>query len=191
MLGGDGGDELFGGNDRYARQYRLALYDRLPGVARLLLSGALLGLPGASRVPLLRRARSYVQQASLPMPARYESYNLLERLGPENVFAMEFLTQVDCGMPIAQLTQVYDGAQAESLINRMLALDVKFTLADNDLPKVTRTCDIAGIDVAFPLLHEAVVDFSTTLPPGLQAARHAVALLLQGGPPRFPSPGNH
>ena len=26
-------------------------------------------------------------QASLPMPARYESYNLLERLGPENVFA--------------------------------------------------------------------------------------------------------
>ena len=47
----------------------------------------------------------------------------------------------------------------------MLALDVKFTLADNDLPKVTRSCDIAGIDVAFPLLHEAVVDFSTTLPP--------------------------
>ena len=47
----------------------------------------------------------------------------------------------------------------------MLALDLKFTLADNDLPKVTRTCDIAGIDVAFPLLHESVVDFSAALPP--------------------------
>ncbi len=165
MLGGDGGDELFGGNDRYARQYRLALYDRLPGVARALLSGALFGLPGAARIPLLRRGRSYVEQARQPMPARYESYNLLERLGPKNVFNMDFLAQVDCGMPMAQLKQVYDGAHAQSLINRMLALDIKFTLADNDLPKVTRTCDIAGVDVAFPLLHDAVVDFSATLPP--------------------------
>ena len=165
MLGGDGGDELFGGNDRYARQYRLALYDRLPGVARSLLSAALFGLPGADRIPLLRRGRSYVQQARQPMPARYESYNLLDRLGPENVFSMDFLKQVDRGMPIAQLKQAYDGAQAESLINRMLALDVKFTLADNDLPKVTRTCEIAGVDVAFPLLQDAVVDFSATLPP--------------------------
>ena len=166
MLGGDGGDELFGGNDRYARQYRLALYDRLPVAARALLSGVLFGLPGAGRIPLLRRGRSYVQQARQAMPARYESYNLLERLGSENVFSMDFLALVDCGIdPMAQLKQVYDGAQAQWLINRMLALDVKFTLADNDLPKVTRSCDIAGIDVAFPLLHEAVVDFSMKLPP--------------------------
>jgi asparagine synthase (glutamine-hydrolysing) len=47
----------------------------------------------------------------------------------------------------------------------MLGLDLKFTLADNDLPKVTRTCDVAAVDVAFPLLHESIVDFSTTLPP--------------------------
>ena len=112
MLGGDGGDELFGGNDRYARQYRLALYDRLPVAARALLSGVLFGLPGAGKIPLLRRGRSYVQQARQAMPARYESYNLLERLGPENVFSMDFLAHVDCGIPMAQLKQVYDGAQA-------------------------------------------------------------------------------
>ncbi len=41
-------------------------------------------------------------------------------------------------------------------------------MADNDLPKVTRTCDIAGVDVAFPLLHESIVDFSTTLPPSFK-----------------------
>ena len=130
-----------------------------------MLSGALFGLPAAARIPLLRKGRSYVEQARQPMPARYESYNLLERLGPENVFNTDFLAQVDRGMPMAQLKQVYDAAHAQSLINRMLALDIKFTLADNDLPKVTRTCDIAGVDVAFPLLHEAVVDFSATLPP--------------------------
>jgi len=165
MLGGDGGDELFGGNDRYARQYRLSLYDRLPRVARAALSGVLFGLPGTTNVPLLRRGRSYIEQARLPMPARYESYNLLERLGPEHVFNADFLAQVDRGLPMARLEQVYAGTHAQSLINRMLALDAKFTLADNDLPKVTRACEIAGVDVAFPLLHDAVVDFSATLPP--------------------------
>jgi hypothetical protein len=90
--------------------------------------------------------------------------NPLGRLGRENVFDRDFLAEVDLGVPLALLGETYTATQARSLINRMVALDLKFTLADNDLPKVTRTCDIAGVDVAFPLLHESVVDLSTTLP---------------------------
>jgi len=99
------------------------------------------------------------------MPARYESYNLLERLGPANLFDAEFLAQVDQGQPRASLHEAYHSSRALSLINRLLALDLEYTLADNDLPKVTRTCDLAGVDVAFPLLHQSVVELSATLPP--------------------------
>jgi asparagine synthase (glutamine-hydrolysing) len=127
-----------------------------------------LGAPGADRIPLLRKARSYIEQARMPMPARYESYNLLERLGPETVFSQAFLRGVDRTQPLRIMKSVYDGAHARTLINRMLALDLKYTLADNDLPKVTLMCDAAGIDVAFPLLDDAVVDFSAKLPPGLK-----------------------
>lgn len=164
MLAGDGGDELFGGNTRYAKQYQLALYERVPSALRRLLEPAVLGLPGMASLPVLRKLHSYVSQARQPMPARYETYNLLARLGPENVFDRDFLAEVDRGDPLALLGRTYAATDARSLINHLVALDLKFTLADNDLPKVTRTCDLAGVDVAFPLLHESVVDLSTTLP---------------------------
>jgi asparagine synthase (glutamine-hydrolysing) len=54
------------------------------------------------------------------------------------------------------------------LINQMLGIDLKFTLADSDLPKVTRMCELAGVGVAFPMLDEAVVDLSARLPANLK-----------------------
>jgi asparagine synthase (glutamine-hydrolysing) len=53
----------------------------------------------------------------------------------------------------------------------MLAFDLKYTLADNDLPKVARSCELAGVDIRFPLLNDAVVAFAARLPPGLKLKR--------------------
>jgi asparagine synthase (glutamine-hydrolysing) len=47
----------------------------------------------------------------------------------------------------------------------MLAFDWKYTLADNDLPKVVGTTQLAGVDVGFPLLSDELVDFSLGIPP--------------------------
>jgi asparagine synthase (glutamine-hydrolysing) len=63
------------------------------------------------------------------------------------------------------LNHTYGQSDAPSLINRMLALDLKITLADNDLPKVIKACELAGMEVAFPFLSEQMVEFSAHLTP--------------------------
>jgi len=162
LLAGDGGDELFGGNTRYARQKVFEVWGALPLPVRSRLA-PLVANAFIRSVPLLRKAASYVDQAILPMPARSESYNLLNRFGAERVFTDRFLHGIDATAPASLQAAVYAREPDAGFLDRMLAYDWRFTLADNDLPKVTGTAQLAGISVGFPLLADSIVDLSTEL----------------------------
>lgn len=163
MLAGDGGDEFFGGNARYAKQSVFEHYWKLPGIVRGALQSALLSLPADTGPSLLRKARSYVNQARVPLPDRLESYNFLHRSPLAGIFEPEFLAAVDVDRPLALMRETYQRSTSPELVDRMMHLDHKFTLADNDLRKVKRMCEVAGIEVRFPLLDEDVMAFSGTL----------------------------
>ena len=66
------------------------------------------------------------------------------------------------------MRDTYQRTTSDSYINRMLHLDLKFTLADNDLRKVNRMCHLAGVAVHYPLLDEEMVAFSASLPDSLK-----------------------
>jgi asparagine synthase (glutamine-hydrolysing) len=59
---------------------------------------------------------------------------------------------------------VWRQAPQASALNRMLAYDWRYTLAEADLPKVRGSTALAGVDTAFPFLDRALVDFSLDLP---------------------------
>jgi len=164
MLAGDGGDEIFGGNQRYATQRIFELYGRFPRLLRAPFEAVLFALPFGSRIWPVRKARSYVRQARTPLPDRMHEYNLVLRLGVKNLFTPEFLRTVDVEAPMRLARHVWKGSESPSYVNRMLAFDWKYTLADNDLPKVSRSCELAGVDVAYPLLSDELAAFAARLP---------------------------
>lgn len=166
MHAADGGDELFAGNHDYLQNKYFDLYANMPAWLRLaVLERAVSLLPATGFLGLPRR---YVKRAGITNPLRFLSYKFFLSAASGLAFTSEFLAEVPVESCLAIAEGHFRSADARNDLNRLLHLDMKMILADNDLRKVAACADAVGVRVRFPLLDHHLAELAGRIPASLK-----------------------
>jgi len=159
-LVGDGGDEVFGGYERYRAH---ALAGRVPRVVGALGASALGALPPARKQPrsTLYRARRFLDAAAQPSRARYA--RLVE------VFPLELRRRLWTDEARAVATESRLPTDPDLRI-----VDMESYLPGDLLPKADIASMAVSLELRSPFLDHRVVELGLALPPSLSAGKAAL-----------------
>ena len=163
LFAGDGGDEIFGGNERYSADRIFSIYPRIPSLLR---KGVIEPLITAapSSISFINRGKKYVRRANIPHPDRFFSYNPVNEFGKEAIFSPDLLRHLNGYDQNQWARELYKDSGSSDELNKLLYIDMKFTITDNDLRKVIGVSEYAGEGVVFPFLDHGLVDFAASIP---------------------------
>jgi len=166
LYAGDGGDELFAGNERYGVQQFFEYYFKIPTWIRdPILRRLAFTLADRLKWGLFVKGKKYIQRACIPYHERISSYDFFNIVPMTEFLDDHMLDLVGREFnPYGIFTDYYFETLARDNLDRHLYIDWKLTLSDNDLIKVTRMTEAAGITTRYPFLDTPLVEFSVKVP---------------------------
>jgi asparagine synthase (glutamine-hydrolysing) len=172
LLSGAGSDDLFTGYRRHRAVQMERYWSWLPKAARSSLERATAALD--QRHPTARRLAKLFNGAGLSGDARLANYfvwakeaDLLALYTPE--FRAELAGAAATEPMLDFLRPLSDSVQP---LERMLALEQRFFLADHNLPYTDKMSMAVGVEVRVPFLDLDLVDFAARIPLGLKQRGH-------------------
>ena len=163
LVAGDGGDEIFGGNERYLKDKIFAVYHDAPAPVRALGRMIHRSLAGTDR-RWANRVRNFIERGSLPNPDRFYTDDSFASDHYDELLTDGFRAQVAQDASLALQREVWNDLGAPSELHRLMHLDLTMAIADNDIVKVTGACRSAGVSVLFPYLDRSLVEYTARLP---------------------------
>ena len=175
-LSGDGGDELFGGYDRYRAMKLERLLTRFPKWSRGIFAGTVMEqLPASHPKSVASKIGRFLRTLDLPAEHRYASYMRL--------FSDELLKQMlsdgfrQSDPSPDQVADTFAFYRKErDVVQAALAVDRISYLPDDLLTKVDRASMLHALEVRSPFMDHELVQFAAGL---------TTDQLLKGGPKRM------
>jgi asparagine synthase (glutamine-hydrolysing) len=170
-LSGDGGDEAFGGYDRYAANLLLARFDRLPRAFRRSVARLGTHIPPD---PIINSTRSRLRRlaGALPLSSgdRYLAYisGLDAGVDRVEVYTPEGRSQVGEGCVDSVIRAVWEASDANGLLDHMLATDSELYLPGDLLAKVDIASMHYSLEARCPLLDHELMELAASAPSELK-----------------------
>jgi asparagine synthase (glutamine-hydrolysing) len=164
VLSGDGGDELFGGYDRYLPHPRVAAFDRyspraLRGVAAM----------AAQQMPDGVRGKNFLRHVGSDDRGRY--LDAIRFFGADDraaLIAPDIRRQLRGPDAEHRLGRHFDRFSALPWASQMMRFDAETYLPEDVLTKVDRMSMAHSIESRVPLLDNEVIAFASTLPASMK-----------------------
>jgi asparagine synthase (glutamine-hydrolysing) len=161
-LSGDGGDEAFGGYERYQVHLQRRTFDWIPEW-----TGRFYRDHVHRKLPTSVPGRNLAYSVSLPWSERYIEGISLKPFDREMAllsddFRSAALGDVD---PLSAMRRYLDQALARDPLSRVLYLDTKTYLPGDILTKVDRMSMLTSLEVRVPILDHLFLEWVTGLPP--------------------------
>jgi asparagine synthase (glutamine-hydrolysing) len=176
-LTGDGGDESFGGYQRYVANHLLSKADVLPGVARRALRNAGLRLPATGdRQSRINRVRRLLGAIAADPHGRYASYM---RAPSARLYTDDFRGSLRARRPVDVTAEPWHASSAEGLIDRMLEVDVQTYLPGDLLVKMDIATMAYSLEARSPFLDHEFMELAASLPAGMKIQGFQKKVLLR------------
>jgi asparagine synthase (glutamine-hydrolysing) len=171
-LSGDGGDELFGGYNRYVYGTRmLPRIERMPRMLRRKLGA---GMGRVSSRTWDRLGALAGRWPGVPAQRVGERVHKLARLLTAGTVGDMYRSLLcawpptdallHTAVPLEESDRILDGAERMDLLDRMLLADQMVYLPDDQLARVDRATMAASLELRSPLLDHRVAEFSWRIP---------------------------
>jgi asparagine synthase (glutamine-hydrolysing) len=169
VLGGDGGDELFGGYDRYYGNRYADLLARVPSTARRFLIGPALNmvpdgqwyksvghqLKWLHRLTFFQGGQRYIESLA---------YSYLNGSFKESLYGPEMKWMQPEFDPGALMRKAFDRAPASDVVDRMLYADSQSRLPDHPVMIQDRMTMAHGLEARSPFMDHELAEFAARLP---------------------------
>ncbi len=180
-LNGDGGDESFGGYERYQAMMVSENLQRLPAYLRRITGGLAGILPDSvNQKDTLRRLKRFFASAGLPRAERYLRWvGILGEIRPDDLYSGEFLKSARQADPLPVIEQYLSGANKPDLLDSLLSADTSTYLPDDLLVKVDIASMANSLEARSPFLDHELMEFAAKLPSDLKIRGSAKKYILR------------
>ncbi|HJZ69892.1 MAG TPA: asparagine synthase (glutamine-hydrolyzing) [Blastocatellia bacterium] len=180
ILSGDGGDELFGGYDRYLVDRKREVFERIPSFLRRNFM-----LRASRAIPRATYGKNFLRNAALDPDARYvDSISYFDEELKRNLLSSWVRGSLNGRDSSAAFRRLLAEPRSPERLDHLLYLDSKTYLPGDILTKVDRMSMAHSIEAREPLLDHKLIEFVQSVPASLKlrgsVSKHVLKSAVRG-----------